>query len=84
MSETPEKQLETSLHIIGERIRTLRKERGYSQESFAYHAGLNRGYMGKIERGENNVTIGTLLLVCNALSIKMEKLTEGIPVSLKS
>jgi hypothetical protein len=37
--------------------------RGYSQEAFALAAGLDRSYMGAIERGELNRTLETLLKV---------------------
>ncbi len=61
------------------RIRGLRKGKGYSQEAFAYHAHIDRGYMGKIERGESNITIATLSLICLALDVGMGDLTEGLP-----
>lgn len=71
--------LENDLSVLGLRIRKMRKKIGYSQEGFAYHAGLNRGYMGRIERGECNITISTLSLICLALEVDMDKLTSGIP-----
>lgn len=42
---------------LGAPIRSLRVERGYTQESFAVHAGTDRSYYGAIERGEFNVTL---------------------------
>jgi len=54
---------------VGSAIREARKARGYSQEVFAQVAGLDRSYMGAIERGEFNVTLDTLLKVTTALGL---------------
>lgn len=43
--------------IVGSKIRKLRRAKGFSQESFALHAQLDRSYMGRIERGEANITL---------------------------
>ena len=55
---------------IGERIRGLRKEKGFSQESFAYAVGLDRTYMGSVERGERN--IAALNLIKKEKTLKVE------------
>jgi transcriptional regulator with XRE-family HTH domain len=36
---------------LGNAIRAARRERGYTQESFAAHADIDRSYYGAIERG---------------------------------
>lgn len=40
------------LVAFGQRVRDLRKEKGLSQEAFADLTGIDRSYMGHIERGE--------------------------------
>lgn len=40
------------LEMFGARIRATRKEKGLSQEELASLAGLDRSYMGHIERGK--------------------------------
>jgi transcriptional regulator with XRE-family HTH domain len=40
---------------VGFRIRTLRQEKGFSQERLAELADLHRAYIGQIERGEKNI-----------------------------
>lgn len=55
---------------IGKLIREARKAKGYSQEAFAAEAGLGRTYMGRIERGEQNISIQNLILI--AISLKTE------------
>lgn len=56
---------------IGERIVELRKEKGLSQQQFAYEADMERTYLNHIEKGRKNISIATL-----------EKVTKGLGVSL--
>jgi transcriptional regulator with XRE-family HTH domain len=62
------------LSIIGARIRSLRKSKGWSQEKLAEQADLNASYVGKIERGEKNTTFKSLEKVASALGISMIEL----------
>lgn len=48
-------------------MRAARKERGLSQEALADAAGIDRSHMGKIERGERNITLLNLLKIAAAL-----------------
>ena len=52
---------------VGIRIRKRRKENGFSQENFAHHCKLDRSYMGRIERGEVNITLEVLYQLADAL-----------------
>ncbi len=54
---------------FGATVRALRRERGYGQEGFAAHAGLDRSYFGAIERGEFNVSLQTLVKLAAALEV---------------
>ena len=57
---------------IGERLRTLRLQRGVtSQEKLAELAGVHRTYVGRLERGESGVTVDTLATVLAALSVSL-------------
>ena len=56
---------------FGALVQRLRLERGFSQEAFAQTCGLERAHVGKIERGEVNVTVATTL-----------KLVEGLDLTL--
>ena len=58
------------LTIFGAAIREARKERGYSQEAFGDLCGIDRSYMGGIERGEHNLALLNILKVINALEMK--------------
>lgn len=52
---------------IGEVIRERRKALNFSQEAFADEVGIDRAHMGRIERGERNVTLLNLLRIAKAL-----------------
>ncbi len=60
------------LKRIGKNIRTERVRKGYSQEKFAEIASVHTNYIGKIERGEQNITIKKLVEITNKLGIKVE------------
>ena len=62
---------------LGIAIRNVRLGSGLSQESLAVDAGLDRSYMGGIERGEHNLTIMNIVKVANALGIKPSELLKG-------
>lgn len=59
---------------LGKQVRVLRKEQGYSQESFAYKLKLHRTYIGSIERGEKNITLKNLEKVAQCLGVKISDL----------
>jgi len=55
--------------LFGNRVRQLRKARGWSQEEFAHRVGLDRSYMGGVERGERNVSLENICLIAVALGL---------------
>ena len=61
---------------LGVAIRDKRKEIGLSQEALASDAGLDRSYVGGIERGEHNVTVLNVQKIAGALGMKASKLLE--------
>jgi transcriptional regulator with XRE-family HTH domain len=62
------------LVAIGAAIRTRRRDQGISQEQLAYMAGIDRSHMGKIERGERNVSVLNLIRICTALQTRASEL----------
>ena len=62
------------LVAIGAAIRTRRRNQGISQEQLAYMAGIDRSHMGKIERGERNVSLLNLIRICTALEARASEL----------
>ena len=63
-----------ALVALGRAIREARMARGLSQEKLALLAEIDRSYMGRIERGDNNVATLTLLKICAALKLKAAQL----------
>ena len=62
------------LRRLGQVIRTLRTQAGYSQERFGFAIGVHRTYMGHLERGTANPTIRILHLVCQGLGVSVPEL----------
>lgn len=67
------------LDILGKRIRSRRRELGLSQEALAHEANLDRSYVGRIERGEHNLTFAALVKLCRAMQCDVATLTQGLP-----
>ena len=61
---------------LARNLKRLRRERGLTQEELADLAGLNRNYVGMIERQENAATVDTLEALADALQIKAAQLLE--------
>ena len=59
---------------VGIRIRALRKTNNFSQDAFAFACGIDRSYMGRIERGEVNITIEKLYVIADVLTCEPSEL----------
>jgi transcriptional regulator with XRE-family HTH domain len=62
------------LKALGQRIRELRTEQGYSQEGFADKCGVHRTFMGTIERGESNLSFQNIHKVAATLGVTLSEL----------
>jgi transcriptional regulator with XRE-family HTH domain len=63
---------------LGKRIRELRKAKGFSQEDFAYEVGLDRTYMGSVERGERNIAAINIIRIAKTLKVEVGELFPSI------
>jgi len=61
---------------FGLRLKTLRKEKGLSQEELAERSGLNRPYISGIEKGKRNVSIETVEKLSQALHVPVRDFFE--------
>ncbi|MBR0806800.1 helix-turn-helix domain-containing protein [Bradyrhizobium japonicum] len=55
--------------LVAQNLRRLRRKSGLSQEELADRAGLNRNYIGMIERQENSPTVDALEQISEALGV---------------
>ena len=58
------------LLVFGEAVRRRRKELGFSQEAFGDACGIDRSYMGGIERGEHNLALINIMKIIETLGVK--------------
>ena len=61
---------------IGNRVRKRRIAKGWTMMDLAYEAEMDYRQIGRIERGEVNFTIGTLLKICKVIDIKLKDLVK--------
>lgn len=61
---------------LGLAIRQLRSDQGLSQEGLAHEIGLDRSYIGGIERGEHNLTLMNLIKIAEKLGIEPSELLK--------
>ena len=62
------------LKKIGLNFRVERTKKRLSQEKFAELANVHTNYIGKIERGEQNLTVRKIVEIANALEVSINKI----------
>ena len=70
------------VQLLGENVRTLRRERGLSQEELAFQAGMKRSYLSDLERGTRNPTVRALGRLAEALAIDPARLIAPIDTAV--
>lgn len=66
------------LLTFGGRIRRARQDMGLTQEKLAHIAGVDRTYVGSVERGERNLSVLNILTFATALGIDPGELVHGM------
>ena len=64
------------MKAFGKAVRHYRNKLGFSQESLADRAQLDRSYMSQIERGIKNATLNSIWRISQALEVKPSALLE--------
>lgn len=60
---------------FGARIRQLRRQQQISsQQQLGHLAGLHRTFIGRVERGETNVTLANIVRLATALRVSLAEL----------
>ncbi|QGG94945.1 helix-turn-helix domain-containing protein [Actinomarinicola tropica] len=62
---------------FGRRVRAERKRIGLSQEGLAARAGIHRTFVGRVERGEANVTLTTIVRLADVFGVDPGALVAG-------
>jgi transcriptional regulator with XRE-family HTH domain len=63
---------------LGLRIKQLRGELKMTQEDLAFKVGVDRSYMGFLERGEKNPTLKNIVKIAGALNVTLSELFRSI------
>lgn len=73
--------------LVGLNLRRLRVEQAISQERLAFDSGVDRSYLGGVERGDENPTVDILDRLAETLSVPIADLfvmgDGGLPKGLK-
>lgn len=64
------------LKQFGKHLKSMREAKGISQRSLATSCNVDHSHISKIERGEKNITILTVLELANALEVKPRRLLD--------
>jgi XRE family transcriptional regulator, regulator of sulfur utilization len=59
---------------FGDRIRELRMAKGLSQEELAERSAVHRTFIGRVERGETNVTLENIKKIAVGLDVPLVEL----------
>lgn len=62
--------------LFGQRITSLRKEKGWSQEQLALRSGLARSYLGGVERGQRNIALENIVRLARTLEVRPSVLLD--------
>ena len=69
-----QKQKETKVVLLGRRIRSLRTQKGWTQQELGDNADINYKFLGEIERGQQNPSFGILTKIASALKVDLPEL----------
>lgn len=67
------------LQNLGRHIKKLRESKGHSLRTLAAESGIDYSDIGKIERGEKNITYLTMVELANALGMPLKKILDFKP-----
>lgn len=70
------KQEQEILITIGRKIRVIREEQGLTQFNLAYDAGLSKNQIGRVERGENKLSIIAIIKISKVLKVHISELLD--------
>jgi transcriptional regulator with XRE-family HTH domain len=82
-SEEPKRRERVLASHLGSLIRRKRLKDSLSQIALSKRSGIHRTYIGTIEEGGTDVSVGVLNRICNALDIKMWAFLKAVEIEIK-
>lgn len=67
------------MKTLGERLRLLRNNKGWTIEALAEETGLSMGYISQVERDKSSLSIVSLSAICEALGVEMQDVLTDLP-----
>lgn len=64
--------------IVGEIIRNYRKQAGLTQEKLAEKADLHHNFIGQVERGNMEISLGSMLKIAKALNVRVRDFVRDL------
>jgi transcriptional regulator with XRE-family HTH domain len=68
--------------LVGQNLRRIRVAQDISQEQLAFDAGVDRSYLGGIERGEENPSVDTLDKIAHILNCTLRDFFEPVETEI--
>lgn len=75
---TPDKDSSAILEAFGRALRYTRQRAGLTQEAVALRSGLDRSYVGQVERGERNISLINIAKLAEALEVPASQLLAEV------
>ena len=72
----PSRTADAYLHRLGERVRTLRNQRGMTRKALAQHAKVSERYLAQLEVGKGNCSIVLLRRIARAIGLPVTQLVH--------
>ncbi len=63
---------------FGRHLRTLRSQRGVTQQQLAEASGLDRSFLQKVEEGQTVITLSPMYSAANALGMTLTEMLQGL------
>jgi transcriptional regulator with XRE-family HTH domain len=64
--------------LVGQNIRRIRVAQDISQEQLAFDAGVDRSYLGGIERGDENPSVDTMEKIARVLTCELRSFFDPV------
>jgi|tagenome__1003787_1003787.scaffolds.fasta_scaffold20978800_4 transcriptional regulator with XRE-family HTH domain len=74
--DDPETPSGTRRPLVGPRLRRIRHERRLTIEQLARATGLTKGFLSQVERDRANVSVASLLRICDVLGVRVGELFD--------